>query len=211
MWHSQACGTFLPSPHQHYPLYVMPQRNQTKKVSNEAHIQTAIQAIQKDATLKPRRAAAIFGVSENTLRRRLAGTPSRRDYMPKTMALRGSEEVAIVRHVINMVDKGYPPRLANVEDMANSLLTSRLQKPVGKNWSANFVKRRPELKVKFNRKYDYKRALCEDPIIIRGWFELVESTKAKYGIQDEDTYNFDETGFMMGVISIGVVVIVVEY
>ena len=84
------------------------------------------------------------------------------------MALRGSEEVAIVRHVINMVDKGYPPRLADVEDMANSLLTSRLQKPVGKNWSANFVKRRPELKVKFNRKYDYKRALCEDPVLIRG-------------------------------------------
>ncbi|RYO18083.1 hypothetical protein AA0111_g10813 [Alternaria arborescens] len=27
--------------------------------------------------------------------------------------------------------------------------------------------------------------------------------KAKYGIQDEDTYNFDKTGFIMGVISTG--------
>ena len=25
--------------------------------------------------------------------------------------------------------------------------------------------------------------------------------KAKYGILDEDTYNFDETGFMMGIIT----------
>jgi hypothetical protein len=37
--------------------------------------------------------------------------------------------------------------------------------------------------------------------VIRGWVQLVENTKAKYGIQDEDTYNFDESGFMMGVIS----------
>jgi hypothetical protein len=29
----------------------------------------------------------------------------------------------------------------------------------------------------------------------------VYNTKAKYGIFDEDTYNFDETGFMMGVIT----------
>jgi hypothetical protein len=59
--------------------------------------------------------------------------------------------------------------------------------------------------VKFNRKYDYKRALCEDPETIQVWFRLVENTKAKYGIPDKDTYNFDETGFMMGQISTGAV------
>jgi hypothetical protein len=30
--------------------------------------------------------------------------------------------------------------------------------------------------------------------------------KAKYGIADEDTYNFDETGFLMGKISSQLVV-----
>jgi hypothetical protein len=34
----------------------------------------------------------------------------------------------------------------------------------------------------------------------------VENTKAKYGILDEDTYNFDEPGFLMGMISTGAVV-----
>ncbi|KAJ3571483.1 hypothetical protein NPX13_g5366 [Xylaria arbuscula] len=52
-----------------------------------------------------------------------------------------------------------------------------------------------------NRKYDYQRALCEDPDVISRWFGLVANIKAKYGIQDEDIYNFDETGFMIGVIS----------
>jgi hypothetical protein len=39
---------------------------------------------------------------------------------------------------------------------------------VGVNRPSTFVERQPELKVKFNRKYDYKRALCEDPEVIRG-------------------------------------------
>jgi hypothetical protein len=35
---------------------------------------------------------------------------------------------------------------------------------------------------------------------------LVQSMKAKYGIADEDTYNFDESGFLMGKISSQLVV-----
>ena len=50
--------------------------------------------------------------------------------------------------------------------MANSLLAERNQPPVSKNWAGTFVKRCPELTVKFNRKYDYKRALCKDPELI---------------------------------------------
>ena len=122
------------------------------------------------------------------------------------MKLTSTEEEVIVQHVLKLDERGYSPRLTDVEDMANSLLTERHQPPVGKNWASTFVKRRPELTVKFNRKYDYKRALCEDPEVIQGWFRLVENTKAKYGILDEDTYNFDESGFMMGVISTGAVV-----
>ena len=34
----------------------------------------------------------------------------------------------------------------------------------------------------------------------------MRNTIAKYSIQDADIYNFDETGFMMGVINSGIVV-----
>jgi hypothetical protein len=66
--------------------------------------------------------------------------------------------------------------------------------------------RRLELIIKFNRKYDYKRALFENPEVTQGWFRLVENTKAKYGILDKDTYNFNNSSFMMCVISTGAVV-----
>ena len=66
--------------------------------------------------------------------------------------------------------------------MADLLLTERGGEPTGKNWSTNFIKSCPEIKTKFYRKYDYKRAQCEDLGIIGDWFKLVRNMIAKYGI-----------------------------
>ena len=84
--------------------------------------------------------------------------------------------------------------------MADRLLAIRGGQPVGKKWAERFVTRSPELKMAFNRAKDRQRILQEDPEIINAWFELVKETKAKYGIEDNDIHNFDETGFQMGVI-----------
>jgi hypothetical protein len=48
------------------------------------------------------------------------------------------------------------------------------------------------------RSLDYRRAQSEDPKKIKEWFDMILNTKAKYGICDEDIYNFDKTGFKMG-------------
>ncbi len=63
-----------------------------------------------------------------------------------------------------------------------------------------------ELKSRYNRKYDYQRAKCEDPEVMQAWFRLVQNTIAKYGIADEDIYNFDKTSFQIGVIATAKVV-----
>ena len=47
----------------------------------------------------------------------------------------------------------------------------------------------------FNRAKDRQRILQEDLETIGAWFKLVEDTKAKYGVHDNDVHNFDETGF----------------
>ena len=36
--------------------------------------------------------------------------------------------------------------------------------------------------------------------MINAWFKLVEETKAKYGVHNNNIYNFNETGFQIGVI-----------
>jgi hypothetical protein len=62
------------------------------------------------------------------------------------------------------------------------------------------------VKSKYNHKYDYQRAKYEDPELIRGWFQHVQRTITKYGILNNDIYNFDETGFQIGVITTAKVV-----
>ena len=82
-------------------------------------------------------------------------------------------------------------------DIANKLLAVRGGEPVGKGWAERLATRSKELKMAFNRTKDYQRKLQEDPEMIKAWFKLVENTKAKYGIHDDDVHNFNETGFQM--------------
>ncbi|KAG7000206.1 hypothetical protein FocnCong_v013285 [Fusarium oxysporum f. sp. conglutinans] len=172
----------------------------------EGRILLALQALQNDPQLKLRRAAEIYKVGRMMLWRRQKGIQSRRDWIPKSRKLSNLEEQIIVQFILDLDSRGFPPRLRGVEEMANQLLADRDAPPVGKRWASNFVKRQKELKTRFFRRYDYQRAKCEDPTIIRNWFRLIENTIAKYGIRSDEIYNFDETGFMMGIIASGMVV-----
>jgi hypothetical protein len=178
--------------------------------NDESQIMLALGALKNDPNLSARAAAMIYSVDPRKLQRRQHGMPSRRDIAANSRKLTDLEERAIVQYVLDLDSRSFPPRLRDVEDMANKLLADRDASPVGKRWASNFIKRQPELKTRRFRRYDYKRAKCEDPEVIRGWFALVENTIAKYGIDATDIYNFDETGFMMGVILTGMVVISAE-
>jgi hypothetical protein len=90
--------------------------------------------------------------------------------------------------------------------MADKLLATRGAGQVGVHWPRNFVKRTDSLKTRFNRAYDRQRALCEDPVLIRSWFELIGEIKAKYGICNNNVYNFDKAGFMIGKITTQLVI-----
>ncbi len=166
----------------------------------EARIILAIEAVRTSKELSKRAAAKLYNVPESTLRARMNGYTTLRERRPATHKLTELEEEVIVRNILDMDSRRFAPRLAGVEDMANFILESRGGKRVGKLWAYRFVQRRLDLKTRFNRVYDFQRALCEDPELIGAWFRLVENLRAKYGVLDCDFYNFDETGFMMGVI-----------
>jgi hypothetical protein len=88
--------------------------------------------------------------------------------MANSQKLDNNKEKVIVQHVLELDARGFSPRLSDIATMANSLRTERNLGPISVNWPSTFVKRQPELQVKFNRKYDYKRALCEDSGVIQG-------------------------------------------
>jgi hypothetical protein len=178
----------------------MPQKN------DERDVVLALQAMKTNPKLSARAAGELYKVDFEKLCRRNRGIPARRDIPANSRKLTDLEESVLVQYILDLATKGFPPQLSIVEDMANRLLATRDASRVGTRWASNFVKRRKELRTRFQRKYDYQRAKCEDPEVIRGWFTLVQNTIIKYGISNADIYNFDETGFMMGVISTAMVV-----
>lgn len=174
--------------------------------SKEARTLLAVVAFKRDSTQSIRKLAHIYNLTRSTLTDRIQGRASRISLPANSRKLDLIEEEVIVREVLELDSRGFPPRLGHIEEMANQLRTTRDASRVGPRWPSNFVKRQPELKTRFTRGYDYQRAKCEDPAIIQDWFDLVRNMVAKYGILDEDIWNFDETGFMMGIITSAMVV-----
>ncbi|KAK8869333.1 DDE superfamily endonuclease [Apiospora arundinis] len=172
----------------------------------ESQMILALQAIQKNPELSLRSISTTYGVPYATLRNRRLGLQPKREISANCRRLTDSEEDTIIRYIIELNARSFPPRLSGVEDMVNRLLSLRDGGRVGMNWASNFVRRQPDLRTRFNRIIDYQRVLCEDPDAYRAWFTLVRNTITKYGIQEEDIYNFDETGFLMGQISSEMVV-----
>ncbi|KAJ3537253.1 hypothetical protein NM208_g6395 [Fusarium decemcellulare] len=174
--------------------------------NKEARILLALQAYQNTPKLSLRGAAKLYQVKHSTLFDRYNGIQARVNTIPNSRRLSDLEEQILIYFILDLDSRGFPPRLRGVKEMADQLLADRDALPVGARWAHNFVRRHPDLKTRFFRKYDYQRAKCEDPAIIRNWFTLVANTISKYGIRSDDLYNFDETGFLMGMIASGMVV-----
>ena len=168
-------------------------------------LELAIQAVRNGQITSIQKAAQLYDIPRTTLRDRLNGGQEQALSNRTKRKLTVTEEDILLQWILTMDKRGAPLRPSSVRDMANLLLADRdASKPpptVGINWVYHFVQRHDTLKTRFSRKYDYRRALCEDSSKIQKWFELVRSTIEEFGIADEDIYNFDETGFAMGIVA----------
>ena len=107
----------------------MAQHSASQLVSNESDIQLAISSIKSGQIQSNRSAAAIYNVSERTIRRRRVGKPARRDCQPNSKKLTKLEEEVIVDHILNLDLRGFPPTYAAVRNMADRLLASAARWP----------------------------------------------------------------------------------
>ncbi|CEJ56112.1 hypothetical protein PMG11_02335 [Penicillium brasilianum] len=178
---------------QHEPLTIPLIRVESSHnpANQEGRILLALSDI-KDGRIKSIRAAAkLYDIPRSTLQTRAHGQISRADKRPSGHKLTQYEEDSLTKP-------------STVREIANILLTARGTTPpltVGVNWASTFVNRRDKLQSRYSKRYDYQRALNEDPKVIREWFLTVQRVVDENGIQPEDIYNFDETGFAIGLIS----------
>lgn len=193
-----------------------PKRSQSSKdsIEKEGRILLAIQAFKNQEFSNISTTARTFNVPRSTLRDRLSGIQQRATSRANLTKLTAIEEESLRKWIISMDSRGSAPRPSMVREMADLLLKQRGTTPVisvGQNWVTHFVKRHPTLASRFSRRYNYERAKCEDPRIIGEWFNLVQKTILQYGIDPDDVYNFDETGFAMGLTATAKVITRSEY
>jgi hypothetical protein len=185
----------------------MPQKQRQSRqnlVEQEGRLQLAIQALKRHEIQSIRRAAEVYNVPRSTLQDRLSGhlfQPELRNHMHR---LNETQESALVQWIISRDTRGVAPRPSHVRQMADIILQEESPtppQPIGKNWVTEFIKRHDSIKSRFARWYNYQRALCENPKVINQWFEELKAIRKTNGIQNEDIYNFNETGFAMGLIA----------
>src|SRR3984957_18448105 len=111
----------------------------------ESRIILALQALKKCENPQLETIAKIYDIPASTLRDRRAGRPARRDTKPNLRKLTDLEEEELVKYVLKLDSRAFPPRPSTVADIANHLLVKRDALYIGKNWVINFIKRRLEL------------------------------------------------------------------
>jgi transcriptional regulator with XRE-family HTH domain len=79
----------------------------------------AIEAIRKQLKESIRAIAKVFRVSRSLLSTRLQGITARRDIMPNSRKLTNLEESTIIKYVLDLDARSFPPWLCGVEDIAN--------------------------------------------------------------------------------------------
>jgi hypothetical protein len=103
--------------------------------TQEARILLAIEAIRSSRKISRRSAAKMYQVPYTTLSERMAGILRRTETRPNCLKLSRLEEEVIIQRTLDLDSRGFAPRLAGVEDMANYILESQGGKRVGKLWA----------------------------------------------------------------------------
>ncbi|USP78806.1 hypothetical protein yc1106_06231 [Curvularia clavata] len=181
----------------------MPRQPRAQSTSRKDRTSLAAASYHNNPNQSIHALAKAYDVPKSTLQTRLRGVQPRSETASAKRKLSPIEEQSLVQWILKLDKRGFPPHIIDVRRMADVLLAARGQdpppQPVGKNWVSRFIQSQPELQTKWSRRLNSQRACCEDPRVITAWFKLVEEIRQTYGVLDQDIYNFDETGFAMGV------------
>jgi hypothetical protein len=166
----------------------------------ETRIQEAITALRSGSSKSIRQAADTFDVPRSTLQDRLRGLRPNKISKQGMQRLTPEEEDSIDRAVHQLFLWGWPISISGLETLARQLLDHKGdQEPLGKNWYLAFLARHPDLKTLWSRTLDQSRKDATNYETASKWFNLYQTIKALYDIDDDDTYNMDEKGCMRGI------------
>src|SRR6266566_954991 len=92
--------------------------------SNESQLQYALQTFERDPQLSIRKVARLYNIPRTTLSTRINGRSTHEDTIANSQKLTTLKEKVVVQEVLDLDSRRFPPRIRNVEDIANRLLTT---------------------------------------------------------------------------------------
>ena len=172
----------------------------TSKNEARERLNDAIKAYEDaEGSLSITQAGYVYAVSKATLYRRINGRCNQVSYGISKQRLTPEEE-SIKNWVLEIQSWGFPPRVAQLQEIAVELLQPKgNHKELGKNWVSGYLSHHPTLQAKYSCTLDQDRFLALNQDIIQDWFNLYRSIKAEHGILDENIYNMGENGYMIGI------------
>lgn len=176
-----------------------------KTTEIEAKVAAASTAMDADPRLKAAEAARQFGAPYYRLIGRRKGVPPSNSRGGHNKKLSIVQDQALRDYIFMLHSCGTPANQDTVKLAANRLLyynSGNLESSVSTRWTKNWIKRQASyLKTLRTKPLAAKRLDAHIVEDIEEHFKAYKKCRDYWKIQDEDIYNFDETGFQIGVTS----------
>ncbi|EKV14739.1 Transposon, putative [Penicillium digitatum Pd1] len=171
----------------------------------EKQLQLALDSLSEQTKPNITKTAREFAVPMHRLRRRWKGGKSLFQRAPNGRKLNPEQEQALCDYIDYFDTVGASINRRQIAIAADSILENDHTDPttpapqIGAHWLPRFLKRHPEYYVRRRRALDIERATALDKSVVERWFEDYKQVITEHGICQQDIYNFDETGFQIGV------------
>ncbi|KAG0153305.1 hypothetical protein PDIDSM_5155 [Penicillium digitatum] len=171
----------------------------------EKQLQLALDSLSEQTKPNITKTAREFAVPMHRLRRRWKGGKSLFQRAPNGRKLNPEQEQALCDYMDYFDTVGVSINRRQIAIAADSILENDHTDPttptpqIGAHWLPRFLKRHPEYYVRRRRSLDIERATALDKSVVERWFKDYKQVITEFGICQQDIYNFDETGFQIGV------------
>jgi len=188
------------------PAFVLPSQRVEPYEEVEKPIQAAVTSIQarSDQHVNIAQVARNYEIHITRLRARLQGRQSKQERQGANSKLSADQELPVCQYLDCLDTIGTSARLQMVSSCANAILAYGHTSPdpaprVGDYWAPRFLDRHPEYDIRKQKTIHSDRKNAHQPDNIRTWFDKYHAVCQEYNIQPADQYNFDKTGFRIGI------------
>lgn len=172
----------------------------TQNKQIESRIEDALDARKHAPERSIASLARDFDVPYQRLQRRAKGQKSLFSRKPTNRRLDESQEQALCNWIDYRDKLSRPVKQAEITRAALTILQStEPDASLGPHWTHRFLARYPQYRRRRRRALDIERQRAADRTVVEKWFQSYQKAIEDYGILPEDIYNFDETGFQIGV------------